>query len=114
MGVDSGVDDGLSLSDEEDESWKRRRKSWQRRWRRCQQRRWLIELAWQPILESTNVVDGVGGVGLVNAEEVSITTVPPLQNNTQQSTKGSFWHVLHYQQTHQHFLFSPDAMLHPQ
>jgi hypothetical protein len=66
----------------------------------------------------TNVLDGSGavsgGVAIHNAEEVGINPVPPLQYNTQKSTKGTFLHVSHYQQMHQQPLFSPDAMLHPQ
>jgi hypothetical protein len=53
----------------------------------------------------------VGGVTIHNAEEIVIAPVPPLQYNTQQSTKGTFWHVTHYQQMHQQLLFLPDAML---
>jgi hypothetical protein len=59
----------------------------------------------------TNFVDGVGGTRIVAPEEVGITPVPPL---TQQSTKGTFWHVPKYQQSNNQLLFmSPDAMLHP-
>jgi hypothetical protein len=58
-------------------------------------------LATKPILELVH--------SIVNAEEVGITPVPPL---TQQSTEGTFWHVPQYQQTNNQLLFtSPDAML---
>jgi hypothetical protein len=111
MGVESGGDDGLSLLNEEDESEEEEEE--------------VVAVAKAEVFVGgiglgtnsristpTNFVDSVGGVVVVNPEEVGIAPVPPL---TQQSTEGTFWHVPQYQQTNNQLLFtSPDAMFRPQ
>jgi hypothetical protein len=97
MGVElGGGDEGLSLSDEEEEVFSSAAEN-------------------SRTGTPTIFVDGVGGVGvaILNLEEVGVAQVPPLPPPTQQSTVGTFWHVPHYQQMHPQVLFSPDIVLHP-
>jgi hypothetical protein len=119
MGIDSDGDEGLAVSNEEEESSEEEEEGMAvavEDMAAEEEVAGIGSVTNSRIGTPTNFVDGVGDGGLVimSSEEVGVAPVPPLPPPTQQSTERSFWHVPHYQQTHQQLLFLPEALLHPQ